>query len=311
MTPNQRRVVARRLAAFVESWPPAIVDEISGYFHATAPADADRAAHAQRYWLSLPGWLAGHPRRAGRGRADSAFLRDVVWGQYCLFLFVRIHDDLFDGQARCPALVFIADDLLVEAERSFAKHLPRGPFWTLFRDLLDTSLRTVLAIDALQRRPGGMGRESLSAYAQLASVLKVGAAAVCVKYHRAKDFARVSEFADHLAVANQIVDDVYDLEEDLARERFNFAANHFGIDATDASGRSRRLAHSILIEDALGSLIHAVRHHLDGAAEAIEPVGMRQATALVDQARRDLRSFAGNVHCTRVGYLFNPLLQSS
>jgi hypothetical protein len=313
VTLGQRRVLARRLSAYIESWPPAIVDEISGYFRATRPhADGDRAAQADRYWLSLPGWLAGHGRFGGAGRGDSALVRDVVWGQYCLFLFVRIHDDLFDGQARCPALVFIADALLVEAERSFARHLPRGSFWTLFRDLLDTSLRTVLAIDARQRQPNGMRREWLGAYGELASVLKVGAAAVCVKYHRLSDFAHVSAFADHLAIANQMVDDVYDLQEDFDRGRHNFAANHFGVDGTtDPGERSRRLAHSVLIDDAIGSLLSDVRQYLDGAAEAIKPLGIRQATAYVDRARRDLSSFAAEVHRTRVGFLLGPLLQSS
>ena len=301
-----------RLAAFLKSWPPAIVEDISGYFRAGRPPAAPRrAGRDDRSWTLLPMWLQARARGAASNRADALFLHDVLWGQYCLFLFVRIHDDLFDGQARSPALMFVADALLVESERSFAKHLRPGPFWDLFRDLVDRSLRAILEVDVLQRTPGGMRRESLDVYARVSSIFKVGSAAVCAKYRRTREFRHVSAFADHIAVAGQIVDDVMDVQEDLDRGRFNVAATQFGLGETaNAGDRRRQIAHAVLIEDAVGSLVAEAKRHLDEAVASIRPVGLPQAIAYVNRSRRRLRAFTADLHRARVSYLLDPVVRS-
>jgi hypothetical protein len=54
-------------------------------------------------WRLLPSMLAeGYRHNSGRARLPKGFLRDVRWGQYCLYLFIRFQDDLFDGQSSCP-----------------------------------------------------------------------------------------------------------------------------------------------------------------------------------------------------------------
>src|SRR5207244_2505089 len=119
VTPRLRRMLERRLAAYIKSWPPTIGRDLSMYSEARRrPASGRRSARRDRYWTSLPVWLLKHPRFAAPRRGGHAFLEDILWGQYCLFLFVRIHDDLFDRQAQSPALLFMADGLLVESRRS-------------------------------------------------------------------------------------------------------------------------------------------------------------------------------------------------
>lgn len=312
MAPNLVRFLERRLSAYLKTRPAAVVDEVRGYFRAGEPTkDASRSARADRYWTLLPGWLLRHPRFAARAHADRGFLRDVLWGQYCLFLFIRIHDDLLDGQAHSPALLFVADSLLVESERSLAKHLQRAPFWELFRDLLDTTLRAVLDVDALQRRPGGMRLETLGKYGDVSAIFRVGSAAVCAKCRRMDDFQHVSAFAHHLAVANQIVDDVRDVQEDLDRGRFNFAATHFGLDGVASPAEhNRAIGRSVLLDDGIGSLIALVKGHYDAALAEIQLIGLDPAAAFVKRAQRKLARFAREVHRSRVRYLLAPVIPS-
>lgn len=309
---NPARFLQRRLAEYLNTRPAAVVEDVKRYLRAgEAAKDTARGARADRYWTLLPGWLLRSPSFAGRAELNPGFLRDVLWGQYCLFLVIRIHDDLLDGQARSPALLFVADGLLVESERSFAKHLQRAPFWDLFRDLLDTTLRAILEVDALQRDPGGIRSETLGKYGDVASIFKVGSAAVCAKCRRMDHFQRVSRFADHLAVANQVVDDVRDVQEDLDRGRFNFAATHFGIRRGASLAEQRRaIGQAVLLDDGMGSLINLVKEHYDAALVEIQAIDLAPAAAFVKRAQHQLARFARDAHRSRVRYLLAPAIPS-
>jgi hypothetical protein len=302
----------RRLSDYLETLPPAVVADVKSYLRSgEAATDTSRGVRADRHWTLLPGWLLRNRRFAGRADVKPGFLRDVLWGQYCLFLVVRIHDDLLDGQARSPALVFVADRLLVESERSFARHLQRASFWQLFRDLLDATLRAILEVDALQRRPGGMRLETVGKYADVAAIFKVGSAAVCAKCRRMDDFQRVSRFAGHLAVANQIVDDLRDVQEDLDRGRFNFVATHFGLKSRASPAEQRRaIGQSVLLDDAMGSLIDLVKGHYDAAIGEVESIDLAPAAAFVKRAQRELARFARDAHRSRVRYFLAPVIPS-
>jgi len=312
VTANPARFLQQRLSEYLNTRPPAVLEDVKGYLGSREAAkDTARGARDDRYWTLLPGWLLRSPRFAGRAELNPGFLRDVLWGQYCLFLVIRIHDDLLDGQARSPALLFVADGLLVESERSFAKHLQRASFWHLFRDLLDTTLRAILEVDALQRCPGGIRAETVGKYGDVASIFKVGSAAVCAKCRRMDDFQRVSRFADHLAVANQVVDDLRDVQEDLDRGRYNFAATHFGIrqDASPAE-QTRAIGHAVLLDDGMGSLINLVKDHYDAALVEIQSIGLDPAQVFVKRAQRALAEFARDTHRSRVRYLLAPAIPS-
>ena len=302
----------RRLADYLETLPLPVVNDVKTYLRSgEATKHSSRRARADRYWTLLPGWLLRNRRFVGRADVQPRFLRDVLWGQYRLFLVIRIHDDLLDGQARSPALLFVADGLLVESERSFAKHLQRAPFWDLFRDLLDTTLRAILEVDALQRCPGGIRPETVGKYGDVASIFKVGSAAVCAKCRRMDHFQCVSRFADHLAVANQVVDDVRDVQEDLDRGRFNFAATHFGIRrGASPAEQSRAIGQAVLLDDGIGSLINLVKEHYDAALIEIQAIDLAPAAAFVKRAQRELARFARDAHRSRVRYLLAPAIPS-
>jgi hypothetical protein len=161
-------------------------------------------------------------RSAGRGK--EGFIRDVIWGQYCAFLFVRIQDDLFDGQTRQARLLYGADLLLLKSQAAFARHLGlHRTFWDWYRSLLRKTTLGILEADALQGRP--TGRQLLPVYAKVSAIFKLGSVAVCLKLRRLEMLDNLFRFADELAVAGQIVDDLMDVEEDLEGERWNFAAS--------------------------------------------------------------------------------------
>ena len=313
MTAPLRRSFEVRLDALLRALPPHPADEFAAYLRATQTRDRDHFDSHQTdpCWMLLPRWLISDPRFAARERHnDSDFALDVLWGQYCLFLFVRFHDDVFDDQCRSRSLLFVGDILLMESERAFAKHLDGGAFWKLFHGFVDTSIHGILRVDALQRTADGMDLGSARVYADVNAIFKVGAAAVCVKRRRTRDLPALFAFVDELAIASQIIDDLHDIEEDLARRRFNFAANRLGIDRDlRQNGASARLARAVLIEDGIGLLVDDVERGLNRAAAAIAPMGLHRATAYVDKFRRDLATFRQSLHRTRVEHLLGFLTQ--
>ena len=308
--PALQPLLERRVAVLLRSWPEAIVSDIVGYLSGSPDDVSGAAKGAERFWTELPRWLTADRRFASAKHIDRRWLNDILWAQYCLFLFVRIHDDLFDGQARTPSLIFVADALLLESERTLAKHFPDGPFWPLFRKCLETTIRGIMEVDARQQRPGALNERSLALYADVSAIFKIGGAAVCVRSGRMREFRRLSVFADDIAIAGQILDDVLDVQEDLARGRYNFAANQLlagdDVSSDDIAGR---LAQSVLFDDGVGRLLDVAGKHLDRADAAIAPLRLASAAAYVGTFRRSLDAFRRRIHNARVEHVFRSVMK--
>jgi len=267
------------------------------------------AAGARRFWLKLPSWLAGRGR-SSRRRLTASMLRDIQSGQYALFLFARLHDDVVDDAATVRATVYAGDDLLMEAERQFARHLGEDPwFWRHFRACVSASVQAVAELDQRQRRPGKMNAAALPLYGRLGRLLLVGGAAACAVCDRRRDFTRIVSFGDELAIAGQILDDLLDVDEDLQRGRFNFAATRLGIDDLRGSAASDgRLGRSVLIDDAIGVVLGEADRHLRRAAHIAGSLKLDEAVAHVERLRADSRAFWTAVRQTRVEQFFAELL---
>ena len=53
----------------------------------------------------MPGWIAKEKKTNVLN--DQKFLEDILWAQYCIFLSVRILDDIYDKQAKDSNLIFV------------------------------------------------------------------------------------------------------------------------------------------------------------------------------------------------------------
>jgi hypothetical protein len=300
--------IARRIDSHLQGWPGASVPELRRYV-GRSPVRRRRATrrNPERYWTLLPQSLLACWTRRSSGR----FIRDVLWGQYCLFLFVRLHDDLVDRQAHDGRLIFIADDLLIESRRSFAPHFADRRFDVIFDDLLRTTVRAIVEVDALQSRPGAMTAARVDLYARVSAIFKVGAAAVCLKCGREDRLAPVSRLYDRLAIASQIVDDLFDLEEDLARGRYTAAANIVFDGALRRDGGaamdSPRVARSVLVDNSLGRLLDLARSHVDRAVADIAPAGVDAARQYAMRFRSEIDRLGAVVHRARVRHLFGDV----
>lgn len=293
-----------RLRRAVGRWPTPAARALEPYL---TPATRPRRSHGPRaapqYWMRLPRWL--HAQGSARDRPHIArrALDDILWGQRALFLFVRIHDDLFDGQVSAPGLVYAADLLLLESARAFADHVDRG-FWPVYHRCLSTTLTAILEVDALQRSAAGMPPGSVRLYARVSAIFKVGSVAILQLQRRERHQAAVARFADEVAIADQIVDDLVDLEEDLRRGRLNHVASRLlrqGTDGPRARGDRRARIARAIEHGGLAETVQDVRHRLARARQAVAPLRLTEAERFL--AALDVRVAALGDHLHRLRVL--------
>lgn len=268
---------------FISAQPEGIADFFKSYFRIPPRRHWGRK-YREDEWLHLPYWrilptAMGTRFRFGTRRRSipSEFLHDVQWGQYCLFLFIRFQDDVFDGQAQNRVAIYASDQCLFEADRIFAKYFsPQSWFWKEFRESLRLTIQSIVEVDALQRKSTSRPDEILDGYARICSILKVGSAAVCAMHNQKKAYEQVSLFCDEMAMAGQIMDDIYDLEEDSGRKRLNYAANVLRRSAKKMPKRvrSNELLRRLRILATMERIYGEVHTHVSRASDVIAPLAI-------------------------------------
>jgi hypothetical protein len=234
----------------------------------------------------------------------------VLWGQYCVFLSVRIHDDLLDGQLPKSNLIFVADDLLLESQRAFAAQVNTVSFRALFERHLRTTLRAIIAVDALQTRPGGMTRATLRLHSRVSAIFNLATAAACLACRRPAMIRRFESVYANLAVAGQLLDDLSDVEEDLARRRHNFVANVLGGRRSLGAGRQshQRIFRAVFRDNAIDDVLALARAYVVRAAAGAVEAKIAEIDTYLEMYLAEIERRRDAVHRARVAHVFGRSL---
>jgi len=307
--------LALRLQRFINAQPRAIARALQKYCRSVPIGLPHRLPshhrlHSHPYWIAIPVVLA---RRWSDALATSGprrtFLHDVLWAQYCLYISVRITDDIFDGQVRDPQMEPLAGRFHREADEAFARHFSeRAEFWTHFRAHYLTSLKGIKGVDTLQRGEALAPRAILRGFANTSSIFKIGATAVCLASGRNSALPIIGSIADELAIGTQIVDDVRDMAEDLKRGRFNYAARMLLKGNLLRNANTKRVLGEVLeklispgpMEDVIKE---AVRHIRCAHSLAIR-LGFPELGVVPLVQEAGARAVVAEIHRRRVGQLF-------
>ncbi len=259
--------------------------------------------------MRIPIWLHAALGDRRTGRRD---LAGALWGQYALFLHVRLQDDLLDGRYDDLRLLFIADLLLLESLEAFQR-LPGldERFWAFYGDCLRRTIEGGYRVGALERRPGAFRTRDLALHARVNSIFKVGAAAVAWLHGREPDLAWISRLQDQLAITNQIEDDLRDLPSDLRSGRYTWVANTLlGARAGERITRrhaARRLAGALLRPERGARIVAQLRRSARAAAAAVPPSAPRAIHELVRAIEAAPGKLERRMHEARVRWLFGKL----
>lgn len=167
--------------------------------------------------LLLPWWL----EESISGAPDIAFQADIAYSTVCGYYFVRMIDDLMDGESHpagpaMPAMIFFH----TEFQQAYHQYFPADhPFWTAFTRFSYAAAETAAidaALDSIDRA------QFLLVSARKIAGAKIPLAAVCHQQHRPELIERWSDLADLLGRWHQMRNDVLGWARDMKRGRTTY-----------------------------------------------------------------------------------------
>jgi len=169
--------------------------------------------HPRAFPAVLLPWLL---ETAIRRQPSRAFQRDVVYSTITGYYFVRLTDDLMDGEPVAAPVVPLLIVLHAEFEQTYHRHFPaRHPFWDVLARSSYQAAETA-SKDAGERH---ITREHfLANSARKVAGAKIPIAAVCHRYDRSDLIAPWSDFVDLLGRWHQMLNDMLGWNRDLQRE---------------------------------------------------------------------------------------------
>jgi hypothetical protein len=262
-------------------------------------------------WIAIPVALDDAYGRGRRARLAPSFLADVVWGQYCLFLCIRLQDDVFDHHTPDHTLLYAGDQFLIEAERAFARHFPRpSSFWEIYRTAVETTTRSIVMVDEMQKRAGGAPARLAREYARVAAIFKVGASAIGIARGRTRDLAALRRFFDAMAVGDQILDDLADVDDDLRRGRFNYVAQRVGPRGrgTSTEAARRAIARSLASGDGAEGVLLDAQRRFTRAQRIAEGARLPMLIAVASNAVDSVDALRRAFHRAEVKRVLAPIV---
>ena len=310
------RVSARQLqlclSGIVSGWHPAVRRSFRGYVGPSSPTFRCLKTNQARdlpYWLVLPQWLAG--LFLGKRRTEERFLSDAVCGQFCVFLALKIHDDVFDGQVQDRTLLFASDHLLLSARQKFAPYFSSSSsFWSFFDSSLAQTLNAIVAVDECQIRGYGSPSSVAALARQGYAACNIAAYAICLQSKRVRLFHRIVRCTDELAFVGQSLDDMQDMMVDFQRGRVNYAAYFLlGRSSDRRKNFMGRLARRIILDGSAERFFEMLQRHLERAREIAATTAIPMLVDYVRNHRLQLQSIETQWHRKRVQMLFESALK--
>lgn len=223
------RASVARLESRLRRHAPALARSAGGWMRSLA-GDNEPARyflHPRAFPAVLLPWLA---EEAIRRRPSRSFQGDVAYSTVAGYYFVRLVDDLMDGEAVAPALVPLLIVLHSEFEQAYHRHFPAGhPFW----DALNRGAYQAAETASRDAREQRIARKHfLATSARKVAGAKIPLAAVCHRYDRADLLQPWSAFVDALGRWHQMLNDMLGWSRDLQRGTATYflseAAAHAG-----------------------------------------------------------------------------------
>lgn len=271
--------IDENLNEFIQTWPRSMKNSFKDYYsNASWPKgmifSLDYDYEKVPFWFILPNQMLSKFVRGDFGdEKNIKFLHDCLWAQYCIFMFIRIKDDVIDEDEKNALLILISDQFLFDAEETLHKYFERSnPFWKTYFQLLRETTQAMYEKEVFEKLNQQAATEIIELSGKEGAILNIGTAAVCSKYNKINEFKLLKKMTYHLVISRQIIDDLFDLEEDLKIGKFNYAAsrliknNFTQFDGSNSAIKS--LTESMINSDGINILLEDGNKSL-GKAEAI------------------------------------------
>ncbi len=290
----------------VREWHPQLARSFERYASVRTRRRRAKKDHvrAEPHWLLLPQWLMRHHRQ--KDKASKKFLADIVRGQFCAFLAIKLQDDLFDGHVSDRSLIYAADHLLLSARTSFAPYFPtRSAFWTFFDSSIRRTVNAIIDWDDCQLHGFGPASSVKGMTSAGYAVCNLGTFAVCLRLKKPRLYRALLPWTDELAYVGQLLDDLEDMQEDFLQGRLNYAARFLlGRPTNSRTEIAQQLATAILFDGKLGEFLKMLEGRLSRAAGIARSIGLPPLLEFIHEYQGMLGSMEKKNHQRRVRAIF-------
>lgn len=224
-TQNYKAVssIGNRLKQFTRNLPENLKETVDQYLTVPGSEISNAELFQMPFWMLLPDMFALIWPEA---KDDTIFGEDILWAQLSVFLYFRIEDDLLDGDSENELLRDAGQRFLEEGTAVFLNYFdPASRFRDIYDNLLRGSKIALSKVDELEKNFDTDHRALRVKYIELAGLLNLASAAYCSRYNRMNEYDDLTGFGSNMSMAGQICDDLKDLEQDLKRNRYNYAGN--------------------------------------------------------------------------------------
>lgn len=193
------------------------------------------------FWYKLPIIIeADTNNKFGLAFDKKKILQDSLWAQYCIFMHIRIKDDVIDLDTDDKDLILISDLFRIECEETLAKYFDHNNnLWSTYYQLLKETTTAMYKKENIEKQKIPSTIEILKQNGLESSILNIGTAAICFMYGKTKEFLTIKQCVSYLVISSQIINDLNDFKKDLKRGNKNYVAarlmefQNFKGDSTD------------------------------------------------------------------------------
>ena len=305
-----------RLEEFINTWSKPMTAEFKDYYSNASwqkgmVFSLNYDYEKVPFWFILPSEILSKFFKSDFSSENNMkFLHDSLWAQYCTFMFIRIKDDVIDSNEKNELLILISDQFLFEAEETLLNYFERSnSFWKIFYQLLKETTKAIYEKANLEKLFQQSSDDIIHFSGREASVLNIGTAAVCSKYNKLKEFQLLKKMTYHLVISRQIIDDLFDIEEDLKIGKYNYAASLFFnnnlAEISNSTEAVKVLSKSTIYSEGINVLFDDINKSVEIAELLAKLLELPLIITLIANYRIYIKSISNSFFQQRLKKIFN------
>jgi hypothetical protein len=307
--------VQHRLEKFITNWPSELRDEFKEIYRAEKNPNHTNDPTSKPelpIWMQIIDTLKDNLESNNSYEKKESMLNDIGWIQYCVLMTYRIKDDLFDSDLQNNSLVVVPDLFLFEAIRSLQKfYESSNPFWDWYLKVIESSIIHFLKIGQIQKNVYTNPVTLIELYEKLCSIFNFY---IYIIYENSNINASKEElflFNQKLLSADQIIDDIMDIEEDFNQGRYNYAVLQlleYRKGDIDFNTISLKDIEFIIRDRGFDQIFNQIFENIEIAKKSIEVSNCGALLKFTENYLEEVSSLKKYLHTQRVRTIFENLI---
>ena len=311
-----REVIQQRLEKFITDWPSELRDDFEEIYGSKKKTDQNNKLNSKSplpLWMQIIDKLGkGNWENKNSYEKNDSILNDIGWIQYCVLMTYRIKDDFFDSDLQNNSLVVAPDLFLFEAIRSLQQYYSSdSPFWSWYLNIIKSSIFYFLRIGEIQKNVYTDPVNLIVLYEKLCSIFNLYIYFICENSNINASKETLFIFNQKLLAADQIIDDIMDIEEDFNRGRFNYAFLKLIDDhksEINFNTISLKDIEIIIRNKGFSKIFNQIFENIEIAKRSLETSNCDYLLEFAENYSQRISSLKKNLHDQRVRIIFENLI---